>query len=194
MNEQSAGAQQIVQAVATMRQGAASTARALGEQLTATDQVSREMDRLAGQVMRVTKAMAEQAGNAEGITTTADGLRLHASQVSRGMEEQGTAMKRITAETTNISKQIRSITAANYKHAQTASSLRERFDNCERLNLMAPRAGAAVPARGSSSRQSRRSRRAGLAFQTLTAAGQPRGALAASGRRSRERFGDSDLP
>jgi hypothetical protein len=85
------------------------------------------MERLATQVMRVTKAMAEQSGNAEAITTTAANLGQHASQASRGMEEQAIAMKRITTGASNISKQIRTIAQANTDHAHRAAEILDKL-------------------------------------------------------------------
>ena len=46
MTEQTTGAAQVVQAIDAMRKGSATTVRALTEQSTAIEQVSKETDRL----------------------------------------------------------------------------------------------------------------------------------------------------
>ena len=133
MNEQSAGASQIVQAVAQMRQSSASTARALLEQAAASEQTAREAEKLTGQVRRVSKAMEEQAVGASEITTAAESLRQQATQAARAMEEQTSGLKHITSAAGNVARQIKLITGANKEHLERGSTIRESLAGAREL-------------------------------------------------------------
>ena len=125
MTEQNTGANQIVQAVAEMRQSSASTARALAEQAVASEQASREAEKLAGQIVRVSTAMEEQTRGTMEITTAADSLRQQSAQAAKAMEEQAGALKHITSAAGNVARQVKLITTANTRHLDHAAGLRE---------------------------------------------------------------------
>src|SRR5678815_2298840 len=94
---------------------------------TAIEQLSRESDRLAGQISRVTKSMTEQARSAQEITTAADGLRQQSTQAARAMEEQTKAIRDITVGASDIGKQIKLISKANIDHSRNGERMLQRL-------------------------------------------------------------------
>ena len=79
-----------------MRRGAVTTARAMAEQATAGEQISRSAAELHRLVGAVTKAMTEQASAMSEIAGAADGMRVQAEQTSRAVAEQARAMRDMT--------------------------------------------------------------------------------------------------
>ena len=106
-----------------MRRGAATTSRALAEQATAGEQVSKEAERLARMIAGVSRAMGEQATAATQITTAANSMRQQGDQLAKAIGEQARAARDMTAATTNISKEIGLITRANRQHLISAEQV-----------------------------------------------------------------------
>jgi methyl-accepting chemotaxis protein len=100
-----------------MRRGAATTSRALAEQSTASNQVSKETERFAKMVVGVNKAMAEQTVAATEINKVVDGMRQQSDQVARAMSEQAQAGKDINQASHEVSRQIEKITRTNREHS-----------------------------------------------------------------------------
>ena len=106
-----------------MRRGALATTRALSEQATASDQISKETERLAKLIVSVSREMTEQAAGMTQISTSTEELKQQSEQTARAMKEQSRAVKDVTSSTQNVAKQIRLITAANQEHCVVAERL-----------------------------------------------------------------------
>src|SRR5687768_5720525 len=103
-----------------MRRGAATTSRALEEQATAGEQVSKESERLARIIAGVSRAMGEQAVAATQITTAANSMRQQGDQLAKAIAEQARAARDMTAATTSSSKDVGLITRSNRQHLTSA--------------------------------------------------------------------------
>jgi methyl-accepting chemotaxis protein len=106
-----------------MRRGSTSTSRALAEQATAAEQVSREAVRMGTLISTVNRSMAEQSSASSEIAIAADSLRQQTDQAARAMVEQARAMKDLTTGSQNISKQIGMITKTNVEHSAQAEEV-----------------------------------------------------------------------
>jgi methyl-accepting chemotaxis protein len=129
MNEQEAGAAQIVQAIEAMRKGSASTVRSLAEQSTAIEQIARETDQLITQFGGLAKAMGEQATASQEITAAASDLDHQTREASRAMKEQTISFKQINGSSINITKQIKLIAAANLENSQSTNVILDRIQD-----------------------------------------------------------------
>ena len=107
----------------SMRRGAATTARALAEQATAGEQISRSAVGLRTMIGAVTRAMAEQSKAMSEIAAASEGMRTQAEQTSRAVKEQARTMKDMTGAAHNTLKQIKLITHANREHSTVSASL-----------------------------------------------------------------------
>ena len=116
---------QITQAAESMRRGAATTARALAEQATAGEQISRSAEELRQHDRQpCTRAMAEQATAMSQIAAASDEHAAQAEQTSRA--RQGTGARDAgddRAPRRTRSKQIKLITHANREHSTVSASL-----------------------------------------------------------------------
>ena len=106
-----------------MRRGATSTSRALSEQATASEQISKEADRLAQLAGQVSRSMGEQAAATNQIGKSSEGLRVQSTQTAQALQDQSRAVRDLTAATANISKQIKLISSANLEHSALAESM-----------------------------------------------------------------------
>ena len=116
-----------------MRRGAASTSRALEEQVTAGEQVSKESGRLARMIAGVSKAMGEQATAATQITTAAHDMRRQSGEVAKAMNEQARAARDMTTATESISKEIGLITRSNRQHLTSAEQVLGRLTDIRQI-------------------------------------------------------------
>jgi methyl-accepting chemotaxis protein len=112
-----------MQAVDSMRRGAASTSREIREQARAGDQVSTESQRLAGMIAGISKAMREQAESAGQVAAAADSMRTQTEQLAKAMGEQTRAIKDMSDAARNIAKQVSLITRANREHSTVSAAV-----------------------------------------------------------------------
>jgi methyl-accepting chemotaxis protein len=106
-----------------MRRGAASTSRALEEQVTAGEQVSKEAERLVRQIAGVSRAVSEQAVAAAQITTATQSMRQQSDQVAKAMSEQTRAARDMTSAIQNVSKEVGHITFSNRQHLDSSEKV-----------------------------------------------------------------------
>ncbi len=85
-------------------EGAATTTRAVAEQATATEQVSKETDRLTVQFAGLAKSMGEQERNCREITVAAKDFQKQTQEAGGAMKEQLKAMKEFRTGSANITK------------------------------------------------------------------------------------------
>ena len=107
-----------------MRRGVATTARALGEQAVAGDQVSKEAIQLARQISEINKAVSEQANASAEIATATQNMRLQSDQVTKAMREQARTSREMSVAVTTVSKEALRITNANRDHLDAADRIR----------------------------------------------------------------------
>ena len=103
------------------------TYRALAEQATATDQISKETERVTKLITAVTRAVAEQAAGTSQITTSAEQLRVQAEQAARALQEQSRGVRDLTTASRNIAKQVKLISDANLQHSTGAERVVKRL-------------------------------------------------------------------
>jgi len=106
-----------------MRRGAANTTRALTEQSTAAEEISKAAGELHRLIADTAKAVRDQAANMSQISIAADGMSAQAEQLTRGAAEQARAMRSMTTDAQNTAKQIKLISAANIEHSASAAAL-----------------------------------------------------------------------
>lgn len=106
-----------------MRRDAAATARAVGEQVAATEQIAKAADSLSRQAAQLSRAMVEQRASANQISTAADSMRQQAEQAARALAEQSRTMKDVAAGSANTAKQIKLIQRANREQSAAANDL-----------------------------------------------------------------------
>ncbi len=105
-----------------MRRGAEATAKAVAEQASGAEQVSKETGRLAKVIENVVRAMAEQGVAAGQITTAAESLRIQTEQAATATAEQAKAIKDVSTASENIVKQIKLISRANREHSSVSAA------------------------------------------------------------------------
>jgi methyl-accepting chemotaxis protein len=116
-----------------LRRNAATTARAMAEQATAGEQISRSAEDLRRNISGVTKAMAEQATAMQQISTASESMRVQADQASRALKEQTRTMREMTNATESTAKQIKLITNANREHSTVSAALVETLGEVRRI-------------------------------------------------------------
>ena len=110
-----------MQALDAMRKNAGSISRAVSEQATAAEQISKEAGRSERLVANVARAMSEQATGATQITTAAESMRVQAEQAAKATAEQAQAITDLNGASNNIAKQIKLISRANREHSVVAA-------------------------------------------------------------------------
>jgi methyl-accepting chemotaxis protein len=108
-----------------MRRGAINTSRALGEQATAGEQVSKETERLSLQIAGVTRAIGEQARAAAEISTATKSMSQQSLQVAKAMEEQTRSVTDMTRATQSVAKEIAFIARSNREHLGGAQKIQD---------------------------------------------------------------------
>jgi methyl-accepting chemotaxis protein len=116
-----------------MRKGAGSTSRAIAEQATATEQISKEADRLSRVVVDISKAMNEQATNSSQIVAASEHLRQQSEQAAKALSQQSTAVRDVNSATQNVTKQMKLINESNRAHTRAG---REVLGHIESLRAV----------------------------------------------------------
>ncbi|HZH34826.1 MAG TPA: hypothetical protein VEX64_08300, partial [Pyrinomonadaceae bacterium] len=116
-----------------MRRGAGTTTRALSEQSTASEQVSREATRLTTMIAGVTRGMSEQAAASRQISIAATSMRRQSDQVTKALTEQTRAMREMTSASNDVAKQIKLITGANVEHSIVADNILQMLSETRRI-------------------------------------------------------------
>jgi methyl-accepting chemotaxis protein len=125
--EQATGANQITQALASMRSGAAATAKAVGEQTKASDEIATAMSEINRVMGDIGKAMTEQVTTSEQVGRSVEAIRKQVAQITQAMNEQTRATRDAAAASSNVSKQVKLITVANGGHAAAADRMMKAF-------------------------------------------------------------------
>jgi methyl-accepting chemotaxis protein len=113
----------MTQAADSMRRGAVTTARAVAEQATAGEEISRSAVGLRTMIGAVTRAMVEQSKAMSEIAGASESMRTQAEQTLRAVKEQARTMKDMTGAAHNTLKQVKLITHANREHSTVSASL-----------------------------------------------------------------------
>jgi len=117
-----------------MRKGAASTARAVGEQASAIAEVSKETEMLTVQFTGLAKSMSDQSKSAAEITVAAKEFLQQTMEAAGAMKEQLKSVKYIRENTFSITKQIKLITAANVGNSKSAVTMLAKISGLQDLS------------------------------------------------------------
>jgi methyl-accepting chemotaxis protein len=139
--EQVTAAAGMLRSIETMRNGAASTSRALAEQSVAGEQISRSAESLTGLTESVSKSMSEQSIAAGQIAAATDIVRQQTDQASKALAEQARAMKAMTTAVQNNSRQIALISQANREYSAAADMVLNSLTEVRRITDQNGRGG-----------------------------------------------------
>jgi methyl-accepting chemotaxis protein len=112
---------------------ATGTARAVAEEVAATDQIAGAADALSRQSVQLSRALSEQSGAVRQMTDVAGRMRLQTEQAGRALAEQSRAIKDVAAGATDASRQIKLIQRANREHATISVDLLSQIGEIRRV-------------------------------------------------------------
>jgi methyl-accepting chemotaxis protein len=110
-----------------MRRGAASTSRALSEQVAASDQIAKAIGALNGMIANFNRAISEQATASGEVSTAVNSMRRETEQAARALAEQTRGLKDMSTATGNTAKQLKLITHANREHSLVAAHMLDQL-------------------------------------------------------------------
>ena len=116
-----------------MRRGASTTTKALSEQSVASEQVSKESNRLTNEITGVSKAMAEQAAASTQMTAAVLSMRQQGQQLAAALSEQSRAMREMTGASSDIAKNVSLISIANLEHSKNAEHILQMLTDTRRV-------------------------------------------------------------
>jgi methyl-accepting chemotaxis protein len=109
--------------VESMRRGVVTSSRAIAEQSTSGEQISKEAERLSQMVMAITQSMREQSANAGQITEAVQNMQIQSEQLAKAMAEQARAVQDMNTATRSIAKQVSLIRTSNLEHSGISGEL-----------------------------------------------------------------------
>jgi pyruvate/2-oxoglutarate/acetoin dehydrogenase E1 component len=139
---------EVAKALDDIRRGAANTAQALGQQSTASTQVSVEAARLSTGIANVSAAVAEQSTAMKQITQATESVSRQTAQTARAMEEQARASRDLVTATQDVARQSGLITVANREQTKAVEAVLKEIAELRRTADVAGKAARDIATLG----------------------------------------------